>query len=83
MDYTRESDLQELWNMRNNAQSTAEKEGIEKTMYDIKENQNDEEINENRRELVGAVRIKDAKHVRKVSERIKQIAHKKGIERNG
>jgi len=82
-DFTRHEDLEELWNMKNNAQSITEKEEIEKVMYDIKENQDDDEINENRRELVGSMRIKDGKNVRKVSERIKQISHKKGIEKNG
>ena len=83
MDTTRYEDLKELYHAREEARSTGERENIEKTMYDIKEKQDDEDINNAREDLVKSVRGGDAKSTRKISEYIKVVSHKKGIEHNG
>ena len=82
MDYTRDGDLEELYNARESAGSTEEAEKIDKIMHDIKE-QDDEELNDERKELVGAVRTKDGRTAKRLSERIKIMSHKKGMEHNG
>ena len=51
-------------------------------MFDIK-NLEDEDLMEERKELVGSIRGGDGRTTKKISERIKQMTHQKGIERNG
>lgn len=79
MDWTRYEDLKEVYHAKEEAKSVNEAEKLDKLLYDIKK-QDDEELNAERAELAGAVRVKDGKHVRKVSERIKTMAQKKGME---
>lgn len=82
-DRTREQDLKELYEARQEASNQQERDRIDEIRYNIMRQQEDEELVGEREELVQSVRNQDAKNVRRVSERIKVITYKKGIDRNG
>jgi len=80
-DKTRYQDLKELYHARE-GKSVAEREQIEQIMYHI-HNQDNPELNQAREELVGSVRARDGKTSKRLSEKIKQMTHQKGMEQNG
>lgn len=68
-DYTRQHDLEELNQARDDANSVSEKEKFDKIMYDLKE----EDLADEREELVGAVRVGDHQHRKYMERKIKNI----------
>ena len=80
-DQTRNADLRELYHARE-GKTVHEREAIEHIMHDIKR-QDTRELNQIRQELVGAVRSGDGKTGRRLSEKIKQMTHQKGMEHRG
>lgn len=81
-DKTRQHDLEELGQARDSSNSTEDREKYDKMMYDIK-SMDDEEIIEQRQDLAQAMRSKDGTQARKISDKIKDLAHQKGIEKKG
>lgn len=81
-DPTRYEDLKEVYHAREEAKSVEEAEKWDKLMYEIKE-QDDPDINDAREDLTKAVRAKDGKSSRKISEYIKVVSHRKGMEHSG
>lgn len=79
-DKTRDADLRELYEARENA-STADRERLDEIRHKIINT--DDDIVEARQNLVKAVRGSDAKQVRRISEEIKVMGYKKGTDKNG
>ena len=80
-DQTRYADLKELYHARE-GKTVAERENIDRIRYNI-ERQDTPDLNRARQELVGAVRSGDGKTGRRLSEKIKQMTHQKGMEHRG
>ena len=81
MDSTRYADLKELHHAKE-GKTIQERESIEKIMYNI-QRQDTPDLNRARQELVGAARTGDGKISRRLSEKIKHMTHKKGMEHHG
>lgn len=79
-DSSRDQDLRELYEARESANSTEDRERFSELMYKI--SNEDEETGEARQELVMATRNKDARHIRRVSEDLKIKQFKEGKKRN-
>lgn len=78
MDKSRQKDLKDIYEARQKSKSTKEREQFDKLRHRIMR-QNDKEIVEAREELIGSMRVGDGKHVKKVTERIREMTYRKGL----
>lgn len=81
MDETRYEDLKELYHARE-GKSVGERNEIDRIRYNI-QRQDIPEVNRLRQELVGSVRVRDGRITKRLSEKIKHLTHKIGMEHHG